>query len=69
MQESFLESMGSGYSAVIQRAPQIVSSLRVTVESVTHIEPSGVDPNDESSNSNSSDDEYSDLDSGICQAG
>ena len=61
--------MGSGYPAVVQRAPQMVSSLRATVEPGAHMEPSGVDPNDESQNSNSSDDKDSDLDSGVCQAG
>ena len=29
--ESLVESMGSGYPAVVQRAPQMASSLRATV--------------------------------------
>ena len=48
VQESLVDSMGSGYPAVAQRAPQMVSSLRATVEPGAHMEPSGVDPNDES---------------------
>ena len=32
--------------AVVQRAPQIVSSLRATVEPGAHMDPSGVDAND-----------------------
>ena len=48
MQESLVVSLGSGYPAVVQRAPQMVSSLRATVEPGAHMEPSGVDPNDES---------------------
>ena len=69
MQESLVESMGSGYPAVVQKAPQMVSSLRATVEPGAHMETSGVDPNDESYNSESSDDEDSDLHYGVCQAG
>ena len=56
MEESLVESMGSGYPAVVQRAPQMVSSLMATVELVAHMESSGVDPIDKSSNSNSSHD-------------
>ena len=48
VQESLVDSMDSGYHTVVQRAPQIVSSLRATVELGAHLEPSGVDPNDES---------------------
>ena len=48
VQESLVDSMDSGYHTVVQRAPQIVSSLRATVEPGAHLEPSGVDPNDES---------------------
>ena len=48
MQESLVDSMGSGYPAVVQREPQMVSSLRATVEPGAHMKPSGVDPNDES---------------------
>ena len=48
MQESFVESMVSGYPAVVQKAPQMVSFLRATVEPGAHMENSGVDPNDES---------------------
>ena len=54
MEEPLVESMGSGYPAVVQRAPQMVSSLRATVELAAHMESSGVDPIDKSSNSNSS---------------
>ena len=54
--------MGSGYAAVVQRAPQMVSSLRATVELGAQVEPSGVDPK-------SLDDEDSDLDSRDYQAG
>ena len=69
MQESLVESMGSWYHAVVQRAPQMVSSLRIAEELTIHTELSGVDLNYKYSNSNSSDDEDSDLNSGICQAG
>ena len=48
VQEFLVGSAGSGYPAVVQRAPQMVSSLRATVEPGVHMEPSGVDPNDES---------------------
>ena len=48
VQESLADSMDSGYCTVVQRAPQIVSSLRATVEPAAHMAPSGVDPNDES---------------------
>ena len=48
VQESLVDSMGSGYPAVVQRAPQIGSFLSVTVEPGAQMEPSGVDPNDES---------------------
>ena len=65
MQETLVESMSSRYLAVVQRALQMVSSLRITVETATHTELSGVDPNEKYSNSNSSDDEDSGLDSGI----
>ena len=47
-QESLVVSMGSGYPAVVQRAPKMVSSLRATVEPGAQRKPSGVDPNDES---------------------
>ena len=47
VQEFLVDSMGSGYPAVVQRAPQMVSSLRATVEPGVHMEPSRVDPNDE----------------------
>ena len=47
LQESLIDSMGSGYPTVVQRAPQIVSSLRATVEPGAHLDPSRVvDPND-----------------------
>ena len=46
--ESLVESMGSGYPAVVQRAPQMASSLRAIVEPGALTERSGVDPNDES---------------------
>ena len=42
MQESLVESMGSGHPAVVQRAPQRVSSLMATVEPEVDMEPSGV---------------------------
>ena len=45
VQESLVDSMGSGHPAVIQLAPQMVSSLRATVEPGAGMEPSGVDPN------------------------
>ena len=48
VQESLVDSMGSGYPAVVQREPQMMSSLRATVEPGAHMKPSGVDPNDES---------------------
>ena len=48
MQESSVVSMGSGYPAVVQRAPQIVISLRAPVEPGAHMEPSGIDPNEKS---------------------
>ena len=48
MQEFLVESMGSGYPAVVQKAPQMVRSLRATVEPGAYMETSGVDPNDES---------------------
>ena len=48
MQKSLAVSMGSGYPAVVQRAPQIVISLRAPVEPGAHMEPSGVDPNEQS---------------------
>ena len=49
MLESLVESMGSGYPAVVQRVLQMrISLLRVTVEPRVHTEPSGVHPNDES---------------------
>ena len=48
LQESLVDSIRSGYPAVVQRAPQMVSSLKDTVEPGAHMEPSGVDPNDES---------------------
>ena len=62
MQEFLVDSMGSGYAAVVQRAPQMVSSLRATVEPGAQVEPSGVDPK-------SLDDEDSDLDSRDYHAG
>ena len=61
--------MGSRYLAVVQRAPQMVSSLRIAEEPTIHTELSGVDLYYKYSNSNSSDDEDSDLNSGIFQAG
>ena len=48
MQETLVDSMCPGYPAVVQRAPQMVSSLRATVQPEAHMEPSGVDLNDES---------------------
>ena len=48
MQESLVESMGSGHPAVVQIAPQRVSSLMAIVEPEVDMEPSGVYPNDES---------------------
>ena len=57
--------MGSGYPALVQRTPQMV---RAIAEPGVHMETSGVDPNDESYNSNSSDHEDSDLDSWVYQA-
>ena len=69
VQESLVKSTASGYPAVVQRALQMVSFLRATVEPGAHMEPSVVDPNDESSNSGSSDDEDSNIDSGVCEAG
>ena len=54
--------MASGYPAVDQWAPQMVSSLRATVEPGAHMEASGVDPK-------SWDDEDSDLDYRDYQAG
>ena len=62
-------SMASWYLVVVQRAPQMVSSLRMAEELTIHTELSRVDLNYKYSNSNSSDDEDSDLNSGICQAG
>ena len=62
VQESLVVSMGSGYSAVVQRAPQMVRSLRATVEPGTHMELTAVDRN-------SLDDEDSELHSRACQAG
>ena len=47
LQESLVDSMGSGYPTMVQRAPQIVSSLMATVEPGAHMDPSRVvDPND-----------------------
>ena len=69
MQESLVVSKASWYLVVVQRAPQMVSSLRMAEELTIHTELSGVDLNYKYSNSNSSDDEDSDLNSGICQAG
>ena len=36
--ESLVESMGSGYPAVVQRAPQMASSLRAIVEPGAHMD-------------------------------
>ena len=69
MQEFLVDSVGSGYPAVVQRVRQMVSSLRATVEPGARMEPIAGDPNGKSQNSNSLDDEDSDLDSRACQAG
>ena len=61
--------MGPGYSVVVQGAPQMVSSLRATAEPGAHNEPSEADPNDRSSDSDSSDDKISDLHFRVCQIG
>ena len=62
VQEFLVDSMGSGYAAVVQLALQMVSSLRATIEPEAQVEPSGVDPK-------SLDDEDSDVDSRDYQAG
>ena len=69
MQEFLVDSVGSGYPAVVQRVRQMASSLRATVEPGARMEPIAGDPNDKSQNSNSLDDEDSDLDSRACQVG
>ena len=61
--------MGPGYPPVVQGAPQIVSFLRTTAEPSAHNEPSEGDPNDRSSDSDSSGDKVSDLNFRVCQAG
>ena len=48
MEESLVVSLGSGYPEMVQRASQMVNSLKATVEPGAHMEPIGVDPNDES---------------------
>ena len=48
MQGSLVVSMGSGYPAMVQRALQMVSFRRTTVEPGANMEPNGLDPNDES---------------------
>ena len=42
-----VDSTGSGYPAVVKRAPQTVSSLRDAKKPGAHMDPSVGDPNDE----------------------
>ena len=68
VQESLVGSMASGYPAVVQRASQIVSSMRATVEPGVHMEPVEYIQMF-SPKVLSSDEEDSELDSCVCQAG
>lgn len=56
LQGFLVEFMCAGYPTVVHGAPQMVSSLRAAVELGKHNELSGVNPNDGSSDSDSSDD-------------
>ena len=48
VQKSLVDSMRSGYPALVHRAPLMVSSLRATVEPGAHMKPGRVDQNEES---------------------
>ena len=48
VQKSLVDSMRSGYPALVHRAPLMVSFLRATVEPGAHMKPGRVDQNEES---------------------